>query len=191
LRAAGLTGGLLVLGLVGAVVYHTPTLRIIPPEQVAGGLTRAIPEPRATALPSPEGAALAARGRYLFTVASCALCHGPDGAGGLKISWRPFGTLWARNITPDTATGIGAWSDAQLARAMRAGVSRDGRALHWQGMIWDHASNWDEEDIQALIVYLRGLPPVRHAVPAVRLPAADDCVVYSFWITPSAVAGCR
>ena len=88
-------------------------------------------------------------------------------------------------------TGIGGWSDAQIARAIRAGVSRDGRALHWQGMTWDHASNWDEEDVRALVVYLRSLPPVRHAIPAPRPPAPDDCVVYSFWVKRSAVPGCR
>jgi hypothetical protein len=114
-----------------------------------------------------------------------------DGRGGLKVSWAPFGTLWARNITPDSATGIGGWSDAQIARAIRAGVSQDGRALHWQGMIWDHASNWDEEDIRALIVYLRALPPVRHAIPAPRPPAPDDCSVYTFWVTPSTMPGCH
>ena len=119
------------------------------------------------------------------------MCHGSDGSGGLKNSWKPFCTLWVRNITPDSATGIGAWSDAEIARAIRAGVSRDGRALHWQGMIWDHASNWDEEDIRAVMVYLRTIPPVRHAVPAPRPPAPDDCVIYGFWVRPSAVPGCR
>ncbi len=89
------------------------------------------------------------------------------------------------------ASGVGAWSDAQIARASRAGVSRDGRALHWQGMVWDHASNWDEEDIRALTVYLRALPPVRRAVPAPRTPTPDDCSVYTFWVTPSTVPGCR
>ncbi len=108
-----------------------------------------------------------------------------------KVSWLPFGTLWVRNVTPDTATGIGGWSDAQIARAIRAGVSRDGRALHWQGMTWDHASNWDEEDVRALVVYLRGLPWVRHAIPAPHPPAPDDCVVYSFWVKRSALPGCR
>src|SRR5208337_389528 len=101
------------------------------------------------------------------------------GRGGLKVSWVPFGTLWSRNITADTATGIGAWSDAEIVRAVRSGVSRNGRALHWQGMTWDHASNWDEEDIRALVAYLRVLPPVRLVVPTSRPPAPDDCVVYS------------
>ncbi|HVH09480.1 MAG TPA: cytochrome c, partial [Gemmatimonadales bacterium] len=176
---------------IAAVLYATPTLAFLPPSQVAGPIARAIPEPRAERGQSPEQQALAARGRYVFAVASCALCHGPNGSGGLKVDWAPFGTLWVRNITPDSATGLGSWTDAQIARAIRAGVSRDGRALHWQGMVWDHASNWDEEDIRALVVYLRSLPPVRHAIPSPRPPAPDDCVIYSFWVTPSRAPGCR
>jgi cytochrome c553 len=131
------------------------------------------------------------RGRYVFSVASCALCHGTDGSGGLKVNWAPFGTLWARNISPDAATGIGDWSDAQIARAIRSGVSRDGRPLHWQGMIWDHASNWDEEDIRAVVAYLRAIPPVRHVIPAPRPPAPGDCAIYSFWLKQTTVPGCR
>jgi len=191
LKLSAAVVGIILLGVIGGVLYATPTLRIIPPEQIAGGIDRTIPQLNPARFGSPERAALAARGRYVFSVASCAMCHGSDGSGGLKISWKPFGTLWVRNITPDSATGIGAWSDAEIARAIRAGVSRDGRALHWQGMIWDHASNWDEEDIRAVMVYLRTIPPVRHAVPAPRPPAPDDCVIYGFWVRPSAVPGCR
>lgn len=50
--------------------------------------------------------------------------------------------------------GIGGWTEPAIARAIRSGIASDGRALHWQGMIWDHASNWDKEDIRALVVYL-------------------------------------
>jgi len=191
LKLSAAVVGIILLGVIGGVLYATPTLRIIPPEQIAGGIDRTIPQLDPARFASPERAALAARGRYVFSVASCAMCHGSDGSGGLKISWKPFGTLWVRNISPDSGSGIGAWSDAEIARAIRAGVSRDGRALHWQGMTWDHASNWDEEDIRAVIAYLRAIPPVRHAVPAPRAPAPDDCAVYSFWVTPSAVPGCR
>jgi len=191
LRLAGAALGIGILGVIGAALYATPALSVIPPEQIAGAIARAIPQPNLAASESPERAALAARGRYLFAVASCAMCHGMDGSGGLKISWRPFGTLRVRNITPDSATGIGAWSDAEVARAIRSGVSRGGRALHWQGMIWDHESNWDEEDVRSLIVYLRSLPPVRHVVPPPRLPAADDCRIFTFWLKPDPEPGCR
>lgn len=183
--------GLLLLAVIGAVLYATPTLPVIPPEAIAGPVAKAIPQPNPAFAKTPEQAALAARGRYVFSIASCALCHGTDGSGGLKISWAPFGTIWVRNITPDATTGIGAWTDAEIARAIRAGVSRDGRALHWQAMIWDHASNWDEEDIRAIVAYLRTIPPVRHAVPAPRAPAPGDCAVYSVWFRPSTTPGCR
>jgi hypothetical protein len=76
-------------------------------------------------------------------------------------------------------------------RAIRSGIAKDGRPLHRQAMIWDHASNWDEEDLRALIATLRGIPPVRRAIPAPRPPAADDREVYSFWGDVSSAPGCR
>jgi mono/diheme cytochrome c family protein len=183
--------GLLVLLIVGSPIYHLPFLTLIPPEQITTGATAGIPKPDPSQMKTPEQAALVERGRYIFTVASCVLCHGVTGSGGLKISWKSMGTLWVRNITPDPETGLGNWSDAEIARAIRSGVSRDAYQLHWQGMIWDHESNWDEEDLRALIAYLRALPPVKNKVPADRPPASDDCDVYTFWTAESHVAGCH
>ena len=183
----------LAFGVAAALTWmfdELPALSFIPPEQIVRGATAGIPDPETTQL-TPEARAMTARGQYIFKVASCAFCHNPDGSGGLKVSWRPFGTLWVRNITPDRETGIGAWTDASIARAIRSGLTPDGRVLHWQGMIWDHASNWDEEDIRAVIAYLRRMPPVRHAVPSARPPASDDCEVYTFWVSPSSAAGCH
>jgi len=181
---------LALLGALGAVVYELPQLSVIPPEQIAAGATAGIFRPERGAPGSQAQAALVERGRYLFAVASCALCHGNDGSGGLKISWKPMGTLWTRNLTADRDAGLGAWSDPQIARAIRSGVSRDGYALHWQAMPWDHASNWDEEDVRALVAYLRLLPPIPKKIPADRAPASDDCAVYTFWTTPSRGPGC-
>jgi mono/diheme cytochrome c family protein len=175
----------------GWVLYALPALPFLPPDRVAAGATIRIPKPSPQSFATPEQAALAERGRYLFTVASCAFCHNNDGAGGLKVSWRPFGTLWTRNITQDATTGIGRWSDAEIARAIRSGLARDGRVLHWQGMIWDHASNWDEEDIRALVTYLRSVPPVHREIRATTPPSPDDCETYTFWVTASNETGCR
>lgn len=72
-----------------------------------------------------------------------------------------------------------------------AGLTPDGRMLHWQGMIWDHASNWDEQDVRAVSAYLRTLQPVGRAIPPARPPAAHDCLKYTFWITESDVPGCQ
>jgi len=113
------------------------------------------------------------------------------GAEGAKLSWKPMGTVWARNLTANRETGLGAWTDAEIARAIRSGIAKHGRALHWQAMIWDHASNWDEEDVRAMIAFLRVLPPMRRVIPAPRPPAADECEVYTFWVAASATPGCR
>jgi hypothetical protein len=63
--------------------------------------------------------------------------------------------------------------------------------LHWQGMIWDHLSTLDEEDVRALVAYLRTLPPVRRQIPSATPPAPNDCDVYTFWLGPSNEPGCR
>ena len=191
LAALAAAFALVVIGLVASALYGVPALRVIPPEQIAANVSGGIPAVNRARVGGAEQAALAERGKYVFAVASCALCHGNNGGGGLKISWKPFGTLWSRNISSDSATGIGQWSDAEIARAVRSGISRDGRVLHWQGMIWDHASNWDEEDVRGLIAYLRLLPPVSRAIPAPRAPAPDDCDVYTFWIATNSTYGCR
>src|SRR5207247_1912910 len=89
------------LGLVVRRIVRRPALAVIPPEQSADAVTGGIPHPDPERLSDPARRALVERGRYLYTVASCALCHGPDGAGGAKLSWRVLGTVWARNLTPD------------------------------------------------------------------------------------------
>ena len=183
--------GMAALAVVAGVVVRLPALAVIPPQQIADAVTGGIPRPGAARLADPAQGALVERGRYLYTVASCALCHGADAAGGAKLSWRMFGTVWARNLTPDSETGLGTWNDGEIARAIRSGIAKDGRILHWQAMIWDHASNWDEEDVRALVAFLRALPPVRRAVSAPRPPAAHDCEVYTFWVERSSVPGCR
>ena len=87
--------------------------------------------------------------------------------------------------------GTRRWSDAEIARAIRSGVSRDGRPLFWQGMPWDHFSNLDEEDVASVIAFLRMLPPVARKTPAYRPPGPDDCPIYTFWTVPQQAPGCR
>ncbi len=182
--------GLALLAVVLWITYQAPALRFIPPERIAGPLQRRIPTIDSSALGAVR-TRMAARGRYLFSVAGCAFCHGPRGDGGSKLSWRTYGTRFARNLTSDSTTGIGAWSDAEIARAIRSGVAKNGRTLHWQAMVWDHASNWDEEDLRAIITYLRLLPAVQHVIPEVSPPSSADCAVYTFWIRTNELRGCR
>ena len=182
--------GIGVSGLLGYFLYYTPTLNIIPSETIAEGVTIGMPQLDQTKLSSPEEIALAARGQYLYKVISCNNCHGPDGSGGQKISWLPAGTHWTRNLTSHPKAGIGAWSDKEIARAIRSGVARDGRPLHWQGMIWDHASNLDEEDVRAIIAYLRYLPPVERKVPSFHHPEGSDCKRATIYLVEDMKPGC-
>jgi mono/diheme cytochrome c family protein len=179
--------GVVVLAL-GFFLYRTPAISFLPPDRVADGASGSIPRPDVSKLP-PQRAALVQRGRYLFANASCAFCHRNDGSGGFKVSG-DFGTIFSSNISSDRKTGIGGWTDAEIARAVRSGVSRTGRLLYWQGMPWDHFSNLDEEDIVSLVAFLRMLPPVAQEVPPVRAPAPDDCKVYTFWTSQNFRPGC-
>jgi mono/diheme cytochrome c family protein len=182
----------LLLAIVGGLLYllsQWPSIRGMPPDPLvkavnAGGVT-----PDTHGL-SPERVRMVERGHYLYSV-SCAICHGTNGSGGTPISWKPFGTLWTRNITAHPRAGVGDWTDRELGRAIRSGVSRDGRQLHWQGMTWDQFSNLEEEDLRAIIAYVRLLPPVDRLVPPARPPAADDCTTYTFYLQKSDQAGCR
>ena len=71
-----------------------------------------------------------ARGAYLAGAAGCDRCHtdsdhgGKPYAGGRPLA-TPFGTIPTPNLTPDPATGIGRWSMADFARAMRWGIAPD------------------------------------------------------------------
>lgn len=124
------------------------------------------------AVAASADSAVIARGRYLVrTAADCGACHGdPERAGaadeeaplsGGSVWQLPPGVFHAPNITPDSATGIGAASDGAIARALRHGVGIDGRALlpfmEMQGLA--------DDDLVAIVSYLRTQPSVANAVP--------------------------
>lgn len=107
-------------------------------------------------------AALVERGAYLAKVGNCAGCHtARDGlayAGAAGIA-TPFGTVFASNLTPDRATGIGAWSSTDFWRAMHNGRSRDGRLLY-PAFPYTSFSQIRREDSDAIYVFLRSIAPV-------------------------------
>ena len=113
---------------------------------------------------------LVERGQYIFGVAGGCACHtvpkGIPHAGGRAFPI-PFGTVYATNITPDKETGIGSWSDKDIIRAMTTGVRPNGE---WILPIMPHEaySGIAEEDIKALITYLRTLKPVRKETPRLK-----------------------
>jgi mono/diheme cytochrome c family protein len=123
---------------------------------------------------SPEDAAVMERGRYLVEIAAaCGLCHttrGADGqplpgmelAGGRIIADRGFRAV-VPNITPDPETGIGRWSDADIAAAIRGGRRPDG-TLIGPPMPLELYLGLSDHDLVAVVAYLRAVPPLRHAV---------------------------
>jgi hypothetical protein len=123
---------------------------------------------------SPQDATVMERGRYVIEIAAaCGFCHTPRGAdgqllpnmklaGGRVIADRGFRAV-VPNITPDPDTGIGRWSDAEIAAAIREGRRTDGTLI---GPVMPIAlyRGLSDHDLMAMVAYLRAVPPVQHAV---------------------------
>lgn len=119
--------------------------------------------------------AVVERGHYIVrTVAPCASCHGDPKqleanmageevplSGGFLFDIPP-GKVYVRNITPDPETGLGRASDEAIARALRFGVGSDGRAL----LPFMEMQGLSDEDLVAVVSYLRTQAPVHNLVPA-------------------------
>lgn len=103
-----------------------------------------------------------ARGRYLVQAGDCEACHTDRGgrafAGGRAIT-TPFGKIYSRNITPDAATGIGDWNEADFYRAMHDGLSRDGKHLY-PAFPYPWFTKLSRADVHSIKVYMDTLPPV-------------------------------
>jgi mono/diheme cytochrome c family protein len=158
--------------------------------------TFAAPYPDLQASPDP---AVIARGKSLvYGAAACAYCHLPRSdwdrldagetpplTGGHRFRL-PFGDIYSRNLTPDVETGIGGRSDAELARLIRHGVLADGRAamplMKYHGM--------SDEDLVAVISFLRTQPAVRNAVPENDLTFVGKALM-AFKIAPPPAGGPR
>src|SRR5579862_644019 len=123
-----------------------------------------------------------ARGRYLANyVMGCTDCHSEHdwkaagapavesklGAGQVFPGMFP-GTVVAPNLTPDPATGAGAWTDDHLARAIREGIGNDGRAL-FPLMPYENFRGMSDEDLASVVVYLRSLPAIRNPLPKTKI----------------------
>ncbi|MFM0258128.1 cytochrome c [Paraburkholderia sediminicola] len=102
------------------------------------------------------------RGRLIAAASDCVVCHtapgGKPNAGGLALD-TPFGKIYSTNITPDPETGIGRWSFAAFDRAMRHGISKDGRHLY-PAFPYTSFAKFSDTDMQALYAYLMSQPPL-------------------------------
>jgi mono/diheme cytochrome c family protein len=130
------------------------------------------PAPPLSAPRTPEALA---RGQYLVTSLGCANCHSPvddTRPGDFPVESQLFagrvfpkemalpGTVVAPNISPDPESGLGQWTDGEVARAIREGVSRDGRPL-FPMMNYANYAKLPDSDVMAMIAYLRTVKPMK------------------------------
>ena len=110
------------------------------------------------------------RGFYLATIAHCMECHGrrPDGVpdyknalgkGGYTFKG-PWGAAVTPNITSHPRSGIGAWTDAEIKRALTHGLARDGRAFQQPMARQAYFSRMIDADLDAIVAWVRTLPPI-------------------------------
>jgi mono/diheme cytochrome c family protein len=110
------------------------------------------------------------RGFYVATIAHCMECHShkPDGTQDYK-TWQgkggymfkgPFGQVPAKNISSHKEKGIGAWTDAEIRNALIKGIDRSGRSFHLPMARHICFAKMTETDLNALIAWVRTIPPI-------------------------------
>ncbi len=156
-----------------------------------------------------QKSALAERGKYLMEgVVACGNCHYARGekgqplldkglSGGMLFDEPPF-QAYAANITPDPDTGIGKWTDAQLAKAIREGVRPD-KSIIGPPMPIAFYRHLSDTDLAAIVAYIKAQPPIRNqvlkskynmalppsygpAVKGVKAPPVDNKVKYGEYL---------
>ena len=119
---------------------------------------------------------LVARGEYLVNFGGCHDCHTPGyflgqpdmdrylGGSDVGFEVPGLGVFLGRNLTPDKETGLGDWTDEEIATAITTGERPDGRTLA-PVMPYHAYAKLTEEDVAAIVAFLRSIKPVSHAVP--------------------------
>jgi hypothetical protein len=121
------------------------------------------------------------QGEYIASITGCAFCHSPfredstmidefKFAGGQRFVVVPFGTFVSYNLTSDKETGLGNWTDDQIKTFVTSGVRRDRSRMIPFPMPWPNFANLKPQDLNALVAFLRSLPPVSNRIPLPRSP---------------------
>ena len=96
----------------------------------------------------------------------CVDCHTANMAGSAKAivvqNAAPDVELYAPNLTNDKDTGVGTWTDDQLANAIRVGIDNTSEQLCPQ---MKHFSSMSDFEVYSIVKYLRSLPPVNQKIP--------------------------
>jgi mono/diheme cytochrome c family protein len=127
-------------------------------------------------IPNGPNADLIRRGRYLTIAGDCASCHTARGGrpfqGGLGLQ-TPFGIIYSANLTSDREYGIGTWTNDQFYRALHDGVAPGGKHLY-PALPYPHFTVVTRADTDAILAYLKTVPPVHYVQPSNRLPFPID-----------------
>jgi len=142
-----------------------------------------------------------ARGEYLVNhVAGCIDCHskrdftkysgpvvpGSKGGGGMLFDpkFGLPGMIYGKNITPDSATGIGTWTDDEILRAMTQGINKKGDTL-FPIMPYPNFNRMAKTDLLSIIAFIRTLKPINNVVPARQLFVPIGVVYPGKFLQPS------
>ncbi len=108
------------------------------------------------------------RGHYIFSLAGGCACH-TEPEETLNVGGRefpvPMGKVYSTNITQDKGTGLGNWSDQEIYDSLVKGVRPDGETI-LPVMPFEAYSGMAQDDLKALVAYLRTLEPVSQKTPA-------------------------
>ncbi len=108
------------------------------------------------------------RGQYVLHMGGCIACHTDASNGGAYLAGgralkTEFGTFYSSNITPDTENGIGGWSTGAFVRALKEGLTPDGRH-YYPSFPYPSYTKMTEQDLVDLKAYLDTVDPVAAAV---------------------------
>ena len=130
---------------------------------------------RAGLEPVPGGQPNLDNGRTMFFAGGCASCHAtPDQddktrlGGGFALT-SAFGTFYAPNISPHPRDGIGGWTPEQFLRAMRGGVSPDGRH-YYPSFPYTSYQRMAAADLRDMFAFIQTLPAVEGRARSHDLP---------------------
>ena len=148
----------------------------------------------ANLLPRAHAESPVERGAYLVVIAGCNDCHTPGfffgkpdpekylGGSDVGFEIPGLGVFNGRNITPDKETGIGNWTDEEIATALTMGKRTDGRQLA-PIMPYPSFINMTKEDVAAIIAFLHSIPAVKNEVAGPFKPG-EKVSIFTFRVLP-------
>lgn len=154
-----------VYDLVAALRTLPPVKNEVPPAELNNPVPPFTPEEAPPAVAPTAGVA---RGAYLVTLGQCNNCHTPKTDTGAPDTTRPLSgavlgeDTTAPNLTPDESAGLGGIPDDDIVHFLMTGDYGDGTTAKdpMKRVIENGTSKLTEDDVRAIVAYLRSIPPV-------------------------------